>query len=183
MDFKILDASAFYAGVPFRSSDRYCTTPLVYNEIKHIKKNHDALGTLLETGKLEIIEPGVQATENAVAVSKKTGDYLQLSKEDISIIALGMEMKRDVITDDFAVVNVIKNSGLKVSCIMTEGIRDVGRWVHYCPGCRTSQGARVADNHNHHSNKNKNSHRCPVCDTPLKRKLIKKRTLSAPLHK
>ena len=54
MDFRILDASAFYAGVPFRSSEECYTTPLVYEEIQHIKKNHDALGTLLETNRLKI---------------------------------------------------------------------------------------------------------------------------------
>ena len=42
MDFRILDASAFYAGVPFRSSEDCYTTSLVYDEIQHIKKNHDA---------------------------------------------------------------------------------------------------------------------------------------------
>jgi len=41
---------------------------------------------------------------------------------------------------------------------MTQGIKDVGKWVHYCPGCRTN-----------HTNKKE----CPVCGTPLKRKLLK----------
>ena len=66
MDFRILDASAFYAGVPFRSSDDCYTTSLVYEEIKHIKKNHDALGTLLETNRLKIKEPNIKSTESAV---------------------------------------------------------------------------------------------------------------------
>ena len=47
----------FMQGVPFRSSDDYHTTSLVYDEIKHIKKNHDALGTLFETNRLKIREP------------------------------------------------------------------------------------------------------------------------------
>jgi len=41
---------------------------------------------------------------------------------------------------------------------MTQGIKDVGKWIHYCPGCRTN-----------HINKKE----CPACGTPLKRKLIK----------
>ena len=172
MDFKILDASAFYAGVPFRSSDKYYTTSSVYDEIKHIKKNHDALGVLLETGRLKVMEPSAQSTSSAAEISKKTGDYPQLSEQDISIIALSMEMGGDVITDDFAISNVIRNSGLRVTAIMTRGIRDVGRWIHYCPGCKAS-----------HSIKTANNRRCPVCNTPLKRKLIKGKSLSAPLHK
>jgi len=158
LDFRILDASAFYAGVPFRSSHEYYTTSLAYDEIKHIKKNHDVLGTLLETNRLKIREPDAESTESAIKAAKDTGDYPQLSKQDISIIALCIEMNGEIISDDFAISNVAKNLGLKISPIMTQGIKDVGKWVHYCPGCRTN-----------HTNKKE----CPVCGTPLKRKLLK----------
>ena len=163
MDFRILDASAFYAGVPFRSSDDCYTTSLVYDEIKHIKKNHDALGTLLETNRLKIREPDPESTKNAIKAAKDTGDFPQLSKQDISIIALCIEMNGQIISDDFAISNVVKNLGLKILPIMTKGIADVGKWVHYCPGCRT----------NHTSGKE-----CPSCGTPLKRKLLKEKSVS-----
>ncbi len=158
MDFRILDASAFYAGVPFRSSHEYYTTSLAYDEIKHIKKNHDALGILLETNRLKIMEPDKESTESAIKAAKDTGDYPQLSKQDISILALCIQMNGEIITDDFAISNVAKNLGLKISPIMTGGIKDVGKWVHYCPGCRTN-----------HANKKE----CPACGTILKRKLLK----------
>ena len=167
MDFRILDASAFYAGVPFRSSSDCYTTSLVYDEIKHIKKNHDALGTLLETKRLKIREPSKESTDAAINAAKDTGDFPQLSKQDISIIALCIEMNGEIISDDFAISNVVKNLDLKVSPIMTQGIRDVGKWVHYCPGCRT--------NHT-------NGKECPMCGTPLKRKLLKESS-SVPLNK
>jgi len=158
LDFRILDASAFYAGVPFRSSSDYYTTSLAYDEIRHIKKNHDVLGTLLETNRLKIREPDNESTKAAIKAAKDTGDFPQLSKQDISIIALCIEMNGEIISDDFAISNVAKNLGLKISPIMTEGIKDVGKWVHYCPGCRTN-----------HTNKKE----CPICGTPLKRKLLK----------
>ena len=159
MDFRILDASAFYAGVPFRSSSDYYTTSLIYDEIRHIKKNHGALEILLETNRLKIREPDQKSTEVAVKAAKDTGDFPQLTKQDISIIALCIEMSGEIITDDFAISNVVKNIGLKISPIMTQGIKDVGKWIHYCPGCRT--------NHT-------NVKECPVCGTLLKRKLLKK---------
>lgn len=158
MDFRILDASAFYAGVPFRSSSDCYTTSLVYDEIKHIKKNHDALGTLLETNRLKIREPDKKAKEAATMAAKNTGDFPQLSKQDISIIALGIELDGEIISDDFAISNVAKNIGLKISPIMTRGIEDVGVWVHYCPGCKTDHSG---------------GKECPNCGTPLKRKLVK----------
>ncbi len=159
MDFRILDASAFYAGVPFRSSSDCYTTSLVYDEIKHIKKNHDAIGMLLETNRLKIREPSKESIKAAVKAAKSTGDFPQLSKQDISIIALCIEMNGEIISDDFAISNVAKNLSLKISPIMTQGIKDVGKWVHYCPGCRT--------NHT-------NVKECPMCGTPLKRKLLKR---------
>jgi len=165
LDFKILDASAFYAGVPFRSSDDCYTTSLVYDEIKHIKKNHGALGTLLETNRLKIKEPDIKSTKSAVKASKNTGDFPQLSKQDISIIALCIEMNGEIISDDFAISNVVKNLDLKVSPIMTKGIKDVGKWIHYCPGCRTNYST---------------GKECPACGTSLKRKLLKSKSLSVP---
>jgi len=158
LDFRILDASAFYAGVPFRSSNDYYTTSLVYDEIRHIKKNHGALEILLETNRLKIRESDKESTEVAIKAAKDTGDFPQLSKQDISIIALCIEMNGEIISDDFAISNVVKNLGLKISPIMTRGIKDVGKWIHYCPGCRT--------NHT-------NGKECPMCGTPLKRKLLK----------
>ncbi|MGI9567097.1 MAG: NOB1 family endonuclease [Nitrosopumilus sp.] len=163
MGFRILDASAFYAGIPFRSSSDYYTTSLVYDEIKHIKKNHDALGTLFETNRLKIREPNEESTNTAVKSAKWTGDFPQLSKQDISIIALGIEMNGQIISDDFAISNVAKNLGLKVSAIMTQGIDDVGKWVHYCPGCRINYNNRKE---------------CPACGTQLKRKLLKEKSFT-----
>ena len=168
MDFRILDASAFYAGIPFGSSSECYTTSLVFDEIKHIKKNHGVLETLLETNRLKIRDPDKESTEIAIKASKNTGDYQQLSKQDVSIIALCIELNGQIITDDFAISNVAKNSGLNVSPVMTSGIKDVGKWVHYCPGCRS----------NHKSGKE-----CPSCGTPLKRKLLKRETSTVPLNK
>jgi UPF0271 protein len=167
LDFRILDASAFYAGVPFRSSSDCYTTSLVYDEIKHIKKNHEALETLLETNRLKIREPDKISLDLAIKSSKSTGDYQQLSKQDISIIALCIDLKGEIISDDFAISNVAKNLNLKISPIMTNGIKDVGKWVHYCPGCRS----------NH-----KNGKECPICGTPLKRKLLKRQTSTVPIN-
>jgi UPF0271 protein len=168
LDFSILDASAFYAGIPFRTSSDCYTTSSVYDEIKHIKKHQEVLETLIETNRLKIKDPDNDATIVAVKASKKTGDYQQLSKQDISIIALGIDLKGQIITDDFAISNVAKNLGLEISPIMTKGIQDVGKWVHYCPGCRSS---------------NQSGKECPMCGTTLKRKLLKGESFTLPLNK
>ncbi len=164
MDTRILDASAFYAGVPFGSTVNSHTTHLVYEEIRHIKQSHDALGIMIDTGRLHIREPDDASVKAARVAARRTGDMMQLSRQDISIIALGIEMDGNIVTDDFAISNVARSLGLKVSPVMTSGIIDAGRWIHYCPGCRT--------NHTGTSE-------CPACGTRLKRKLLKGRAGSS----
>jgi len=156
--FRILDASAFYAGIPFSTTDEFFTTSLIFDEIKHIKKNHDAIGTLMEAKRLKISDPDAEFVDKIKVASKKTGDFNQLSKQDISVIALCLQMNGEIITDDFAISNVAKNLNLKVLPLMTSGINDVGNWIHYCPGCKKNF---------------ESGSECPLCGTQLKRKLIK----------
>lgn len=138
--------------------DEFFTTSLIFDEIKHIKKNHDAIGILMEAKRLKISDPDTEFIDKIKAASKKTGDFNQLSKQDISVIALCLQMNGEIITDDFAISNVAKNLNLKVSPLMTSGINDVGNWIHYCPGCKKNF---------------ESGSECPLCGTPLKRKLIK----------
>ena len=158
MVFRVLDASAFYAGIPFSAMDEFFTTSLIFDEIKHIKKNHGAIETLLEAKRLKISDPDAEFVDKIKVASKKTGDFNQLSKQDISVIALCLQMNGEIITDDFAISNVAKNLNLKVSPLMTSGINDVGNWIHYCPGCKKNF---------------ESGSECPLCGTQLKRKLIK----------
>jgi len=159
LDSKILDASAFYAGVPFGADDEWYTTPLVLEEVRHIKKSQGALDTMIEAGRLRVREPPEGASAMAVRESKRTGDFRQLSRQDISVLALAAEMGGRIVTDDFAVSNVARSLGVGVLPIMTGGIRDEGTWMHYCPGCRKNF---------------KNRKECPLCGTALRRKLVRK---------
>ncbi len=143
------------------------TTPQVYDEIKHIKKNHDALGILIETKRLKIIEPDTKYKDLAIKMAKATGDYRNLSQEDVSSIALCLQLSGEILTDDFAVSNVSESLGLSTIPLMTEGIKDKGNWIYYCPGC--------------HKNFSE-SRECPICGNQLRKKLLKDKS-SFPLNK
>lgn len=148
MDFErtVLDASAFYAGVPFGSTSgvTYMTTSEVYEEISHIKKSHGALDALIAMGRLQITEPVAEYVDAARKISERTGDAQNLSRQDISVIALCMETGLGIVTDDYSVSNVVCSAGLSVTPVMTRGIRDVRRWQYYCPGCGTVMAMTVA---------------------------------------
>jgi len=157
--FRVLDSSAFYAGIPFSSNEPSYITSLVYNEIDHIKKDHDAVQILIETKRLTINEPEEKFVTTSIDAAKKSGDFSNLSDEDISTIALSLQLGAELVTDDFAVSNVAKNLNIKVIPVMTSGIKNVVIWKYYCPGCKTNF-SKVTE--------------CPRCGSKLKRKPIKR---------
>ena len=158
MVFRVLDSTAFYAGIPFSSNEPSYTTSLVYNEIEHIKKDHSAIQILIETKRLMICDPEHQFVITANNTAKKSGDIPNLSDEDISTIALSLQLNAELVTDDFAVSNVAKNLGIKVIPVMTNGIKNVITWKYYCPGCKINF-SKVRE--------------CPRCGNKLKRKPTK----------
>ena len=158
MAFRVLDSSAFYAGIPFSSNEPSYITSLVHNEIDHIKKDHDAIQILIETKRLTVNDPEEMFIIEANDAAKKSGDFPNLSGEDISTIALSLQLKAELVTDDFAVSNVAKNLNIKVVPVMTDGIKNVVTWKYYCPGCKTNF-SKVTE--------------CPRCGTKLKRKPMK----------
>ena len=158
MAFRVLDSSAFYAGIPFSSNEPSYITSLVYNEIDHIKKDHDAVQILIETKRLTINEPEEKFVTTSIDAAKKSGDFSNLSDEDISTIALSLQLGAELVTDDFAVSNVAKNLNIKVIPVMTSGIKNVIIWKYYCPGCKTDF-SKVT--------------KCPRCGNRLKRKPMK----------
>ena len=155
----MLDSSAFYAGIPFSSNEPSYITSLVYNEIEHIKKDHDAIQILIETKRLTINEPEDRFVTSTIDAAKKSGDFSNLSDEDISTIALSLQLNADLVTDDFAVSNVAKSINIKVIPVMTNGIKNVVIWKYYCPGCKTDFSKLTE---------------CRRCGNKLKRKAMKR---------
>jgi len=154
--FKILDASAFYAGIPFASSEKSFTTQEVFDEIKHIKKNHQAIEMILETKRLEILVPESKYINKVLLKSKETGDSQNLSASDISVVALCLQLGGVLISDDFSVLNLAKQLNLSVSPVMTNGIEHIVKWVYFCSGCERAF-SEIS--------------KCPLCGNKLSRKL------------
>ena len=158
MVFRVLDATAFYAGIPFTSSDSFITTSIVYEEIQHIKSKHGALEMLLQTNRLQIRDPSQEYILKVKNTAEKTGDKLTISEQDISIIALSLENNAELITDDFAVMNIAKQLEIQTLSLMTQGINSIGKWISYCSVC----GKEFS-----------NKKECPICGSELNRKLVK----------
>lgn len=156
---RVLDATAFYAGIPFASQEQSFTTPLVLEEIKHIKKSHDAVQTLIDLDRLRIVEPEQKNIEFILEKAKNTGDLLNLSKEDVSVLALCIQLGGEIVTDDYTVSNVAKHMSLKVIPIMTKGISKILDSAYFCPACdKTFE--KISE--------------CPICGSKLKKSAHRK---------
>jgi endoribonuclease Nob1 len=132
----VLDASAFYIGIPFLSDSICYTTNLVFEEVKHIKASYSALEALIYVGKLRVLEADESSLRKIIAIAKKTGDLSKLSHADISILALALQLHTPtLISDDYAIGNVATLLHIPIKSVGNKGIVRVGKWVTFCRGC------------------------------------------------
>ncbi len=160
----VLDTSAFVAGFdPFSVSEEQVTTPKVEEEIKAKNLTTLRFNTAIESGRLKISQPAQEYLDKAKACATSLGDSLVLSKTDIEILALAIQLKAEgnnpqIVTDDYAIQNVATQVGVGFISLATFGIRRVLNWIRYCPACHREYPA------------NYKSKVCSVCGTELKRK-------------
>jgi UPF0271 protein len=154
LDSSVLDAGAFYGGIPFLSSGRHYTTQAVFDEVKHIKSA--AIEALLDSGNLQLADPEASFVSQVTAIAKKTGDFGKLSKADVSIVALALQLKAPLMTDDYAVANVATAMKIKVGSSSGKGIKETRKWISYCSACGKAFGPQAKE--------------CPLCGNRLRRK-------------
>ncbi len=154
----VLDSTAFYAGIPYQGSGRYYTTYLVLEEVKH----HNVGSSLIHT-RVQVTEPSPESVDKVRSTAIKTGDIGALSQTDVSLVALGLDLKSkeggvNLVSDDFAVRNVAEVLSIPLAPTAMKG----GEWKNitwkiYCRGCGKSYT-------------NPKLTVCPVCGTKLERK-------------
>jgi len=154
----VLDSTAFYAGIPYQGSGRYFSTYLVLEEVKH----HNVGSSLIHT-RVQVTEPSPESLDKVRSTAIKTGDIGALSQTDVSLLALGLDLKTgeggvNLVSDDFAVRNVAEVLSIPLAPTAMKG----GEWKNitwkiYCRGCGKSYT-------------NPKLTVCPVCGTKLVRK-------------
>ncbi|UCE96858.1 MAG: hypothetical protein JSV51_04535 [Candidatus Bathyarchaeota archaeon] len=164
----VLDTSAFIAGFePLSIQDLQYSVPEVKNELIVNSLPWTRFNAAVENRRLKVKNPKSDYIEKVKKSSKVVGDLLHLSKADIHVLALALELKAlgknpQIITDDYSMQNVAHQMGIKFASLMTLGIRYHFNWMFYCPACHYKY---PADFH---------SKLCDICGTTLKRKPIGK---------
>ncbi len=160
----VLDTSAFLAGLdPLSLSEEQVTVPAVEEEISKNLIICTRFRTAIENGKLKIKAPRPEFLKGAKDFASNLGDSYLLSKADIQLLALCLELKAEgyapqVVTDDYSIQNVATQMGVEFLALATFGIKRLLEWIRYCPACHKEYSA------------NCKSKECLVCGTPLKRK-------------
>jgi UPF0271 protein len=159
---KILDASSFIHGYnPTMEDGEHYTTNGILEEV--ITKK-DIIELAIEYGKLKVREPQTNTVEKVKKMSIKTGDTI--SKNDMEILALAMDLNGVLYTDDYGLQNVAERLGVSVKCIVSEGIKERFLWKLVCKGCKKMYNIDYFDEV------------CEICGSPLERKMVKNRIKS-----
>ncbi|HQN75381.1 MAG TPA: PIN domain-containing protein [Methanomassiliicoccales archaeon] len=99
-----------------------------------------------------------QATTASLSKVKEaargTGDSSRLSRTDMEVLALALELRAAVVTDDYSIQNLAAVLGVEFMPMSMKGITKVVRWNYLCTGCGKVFKEPQPD--------------CPVCGSPLR---------------
>ncbi|MEF8784615.1 MAG: NOB1 family endonuclease [Haloarculaceae archaeon] len=147
----ILDSSAFIN--EYHTDERIATIPLVREELEDESAyRFDAM----EGSGMYLHIPDEETVERIERAARETGDFEELSRTDIRLIAAAFELDGRLVTDDYAMQNVAEKLEVPVEVINQDGITEQREWTFQCQGC----GREFDENHD----------RCPICGSELSRK-------------
>ncbi|QSG15531.1 NOB1 family endonuclease [Halapricum desulfuricans] len=147
----VLDSSAFIN--EYHTDAEIATIPLVREELTDESAyRFDAL----EGSGMHLHIPDSETVERVERAARETGDYEELSRTDIRLVAATFELDGTLVTDDYAMQNVADKLEVAVDIIAQEGIDEQRDWHFQCQGC----GREFEENHD----------RCPICGSDLTRK-------------
>lgn len=172
----VLDTSAFMGGFnPLLAEAPSYTTPQIIEEL-----NRRAIplpySVAVEQRKLTISTPDPNALETASRTAEAVGDRRKLSEADLSLIALGLDLKGRgfdvvVVTDDYSIQNVAGRLELPHQPLSNLGIRTQIRWILYCSSCRRTFPPNFSDRV------------CPTCGGEVKRRASKSGRLKSAIRR
>lgn len=151
-------------------SEKLFTVSEVRNELNVDTIPWMRFNTAIVSGKVRILKPKDNFFQEILEASKKVGDMRNLSKADLQVLALALELKSIgknplIITDDYSIQNVANKIDVEFSPLITFGIKFRFKWVLYCPACYKKYPADFEFKI------------CGICGTELKRKPKKKSQL------
>jgi UPF0271 protein len=159
MNSFVLDTSLLLGGKE-PPPGRWMTTPEARAEVSPGGRDARRLDFWLAQG-LEV-RSGDRKSVDAVDEAGMAGGNLgRLSDADRSLLALALDQKAILVTDDFTMLDVASRIGVNSQTVNTEGISDTKKFQPRCTGCgRWFDAPQKRDE-------------CPVCGSPVVLKPLK----------
>ncbi|TFF85832.1 MAG: hypothetical protein EU517_01180 [Promethearchaeota archaeon] len=171
----IFDTNIFLKGIDINIfKEKIFTTPKIIKEIevvKYLNKNRNILNRIevaIENKRLIIREPKKKFVMKTVERAKITGDINFLSKADLELIALALELRETtgenvlLYSDDYSIQNLCADINLNFSSMYKSGIKEQKMFELICPLCKKKYITGTLDAE------------CEICGSKLKRKWKKK---------
>ena len=108
----VLDAAAFI-NAHFAEG---ITTPEVIGELRDFESRELAQARISE-GRLKVLSPSPESLKRASSAASP-----RLSKADLSVLALALELGEEIITDDYSLQASAKRLGLRYRPVIFRGI-------------------------------------------------------------
>ncbi len=116
----------------------------------------------LEVADLDWRTPSPDYLEQASSVANSTGDLAGLSKTDLEILALTLQLGATLVTDDYRLQNCCVAAGIGHEPVLTAGIAEEWEWQLICTGCRAIGGeSEISVKKGEYGN-------CPDCGSPYR---------------
>lgn len=147
----VLDSSALLAGKDLLLEDMFCT-PDVLEEVKG--KDPSPQLILMIEARVAVRSPSEDSVAEVKEAALKTGDAKRLSPVDVGVIALAIDLKATIITDDYSIQNVSNELGLTYHGLSFPDIERKIEWEYRCVGC----GKRFEEPMDE----------CPICGSRIK---------------
>ncbi len=160
----VLDTTAFLAALPLMLYDAILyTTPSVVEEVRDAE-SRSRLETALVLERVRVVAPRWRYKRLVLREATRLGLHTSLSNTDLDVAALALQLRSEeggvsVVTDDYALQNLLGHLHIEWRPLRTRGISRVEEYIVICPVCgykSEKPGEKV----------------CPVCGTPLRRQRL-----------
>ncbi len=131
---KVLDTSGILRSYLDFSKNRYVISNSVLDELRD-ETAKTAVESAIRSGNVKVMDPSKDYVKQVVEAAEKIGELGRLSRTDIEVLALALEKKIAIVTDDYSIQNVASLLKLEYETCTHEGIKHKLKWFKVCVGC------------------------------------------------
>ncbi|MDY6985488.1 MAG: DNA-binding protein [Candidatus Thermoplasmatota archaeon] len=152
----ILDSSAVLNNFQSGIDNEIIVPDSIAHELKS-DEGKEKLKTLLSLG-AELECPSEKFLMRTKDTAESIGELGRLSNADIEVIALALEKKACVVSDDYSIENVCRYAGIDFIPVATDGIKNLFKYTYRCTGCGRYYKKYYEE--------------CPVCGSTLRARRV-----------